>query len=318
MAAPSAALERVDGGTRAALIVNRGAGTGECEARAREVQGQLLDAGLAVDLTLAASGEELVAAARRAVQARAPVVVAGGGDGTQSAVASVLAGTGIAQGVLPMGTLNHFAKDLGLPLDLREAAEVIVRGHTAEVDVAEVNGRTFINNSGLGLYPDIVLDRQAQQRRLGKGKWRALANAIVHSARRYPMLAVHVRTEDRQIVRHTPFVFIGNNVYTMEGFAIGEREALDRGRLALYIAQRPGRFRLVAMAISALFHRLEQARDFDVIEGQGFEIRSGMPSMRVATDGEVTRLEVPLVYRIRPRALRVRVAADAAGAAKAA
>lgn len=301
-------------GPRAALIVNRGAGTGECEARAHEVQQLLRAGGVEVDLTLAGSGEEIVAAARRALDQRAGFVAAGGGDGTQSAVASVLAGTGVAQGVLPMGTLNHFAKDLGLPLDLREAAQVIVRGHTADIDVAEVNGRTFINNSGLGLYPDIVLDRQAQQRRLGQGKWRALAQAVVHSARRYPMLAVHVRTEDRQIVRQTPFVFIGNNVYTMEGFAIGEREALDQGRLALYIAQRPGRFRLFALAISALFHRLEQARDFDVIEGGAFEIHSGQPSLRVSLDGEVTRLELPLRYRVRPRALRVIVAGPQDGA----
>jgi diacylglycerol kinase family enzyme len=293
--------------SRAALIVNRGAGAGECEARAHEVLEQLRAGGTEVDFTLAASGEEIVAAARRAVDRRAAFVATGGGDGTQSAVASVLASTGIAQGVLPMGTLNHFAKDLGLPLDLREAADVIVRGRTVEVDVAEVNGRTFINNSGLGLYPDIVRDREAQRRRLGRGKWRALANAIAHSVRRYPMLAVHIRTEDRVIVRHTPFVFIGNNAYTMEGFAIGERKTLDGGQLALYIAQRPGRFRLVALAIRALFHRLEQARDFDVIEGAQFEIHSSQPSMRVAADGEVTRLQTPLVYRIRPRALRVRV-----------
>ncbi|MBC5767375.1 diacylglycerol/lipid kinase family protein [Ramlibacter albus] len=295
---------------KGALVVNAGAGKGDCEALARDVLEQLGSAGIDVDLALAESGEEVVAGAKRAVAQGVDFVAAGGGDGTQSAVASVLAGTGIAQGVLPMGTLNHFAKDLGIPLDLREATGVIVRGHAKAVDVGEVNGRTFINNSGLGLYPDIVLDREAQRRRLGKGKWRALASAIVHAARRYPMLAVHVQAQEQRIVRHTPFVFVGNNVYTMEGFAIGERAVLDAGKLSLYIAQQPGRFRLFVMALSALFHRLEQARDFDVVEGTEFEIHSRETRMRVSTDGEVAKMETPLVYRVRPRALRVLVAGE--------
>jgi diacylglycerol kinase family enzyme len=99
------------------------------------------------------SGEEIIQAARRALDAGASIVVAGGGDGTISTVASVVAGTNVALGVLPIGTLNHFAKDLHIPLNPAEAAQTVISGRTIPVDVGDLNGRTFINNASIGLYP---------------------------------------------------------------------------------------------------------------------------------------------------------------------
>jgi diacylglycerol kinase family enzyme len=294
---------------RIALVVNRGAGTGECEATARQVEAQLRAAGAQVRSTLAETGDELVAAARRGVADGVEAVAAAGGDGTQSAVAAVLAGTGVVQGVLPFGTLNHFAKDLGIPLDLPAATRVLTQGRVVEVDVGEVNGRTFINNSSIGLYPDIVRDRERQRRRLGKGKWRALWSASLHAARALPMLRVHIAGVGERLLRESPFVFIGNNEYRMQGFSIGARERLDAGELSLYVAQRPGRFGLLRLAFRALFHRLEQARDFDVVKGSGFVIRTGRAKERVSADGEVVLLDTPLHYRVRPKALKVIVPA---------
>src|SRR5476649_731552 len=123
----------------------------------------------------------MITAAKRALARGVDAVVAGGGDGTINAVASVLAGSSVALGVLPLGTLNHFAKDLNIPLDLDQAIATIARGTTAQVDVGDVNGRIFVNNSSLGLYPHIVRARDQQQRRLGRGKWTRLAG---HSWRR--------------------------------------------------------------------------------------------------------------------------------------
>jgi diacylglycerol kinase family enzyme len=171
--------------------------------------------------------------------------------------------------------------------------------------VGEVNGRVFINNSSLGLYPEIVRDREQRQRRLGHGKWRALFEASIAAARRYPVLKVHVDADGQTLVRRTPFVFIGNNEYTMEGFEIGARPALDRGTLSLYLTQRMGRFGLLQLAVMALFKRLQQARDFDVLALKEFTVRTRHAQLRVATDGEVTRMETPLHYRVRPGALRV-------------
>ena len=232
-------------------------------------------------------------------------VIAAGGDGTVSAVASVLVDSGTRFGVVPAGTLNHFAKALGIPMEL-DAALAIAAGDTVRtVDVGEVNGRIFVNNSSIGLYPSIVVSRTRQQHRLGRGKWPAFAWAMIAALRRYPFVFVRLSTGKDELVRRTPFVFIGNNEYRMEGFAIGERAALDRGQLSLYVAQRPGRLRLVLLALRAVFGRLLQARDFDAMLANDIVVESRHHRLRVATDGEVTVMVPPLHYRIRPRSLAV-------------
>jgi diacylglycerol kinase family enzyme len=232
-------------------------------------------------------------------------MVAGGGDGTQSAVASRLVDTDLVQGVLPLGTLNHFAKDLGVPLKLEDAVRALAEGAVRQVDVGQVNDRIFINNSSIGLYPEIVRERELQQLRLGKSKWRALASATLHATEGNPGIAVRIATEDEQHLRRTPFVFIGNNRYTMEGFDIGARETLDAGELALYLGRRRGRLGLVLLALRALLRRLEQSADFEMLAGEAFEITTHDQRIRVATDGEVGMMDTPLHYRIRRRALRV-------------
>jgi len=297
------------------VIVNAGAGSGHDDDRAGELRRKLMDAGLDAELTLAAGGTELIAAARRAREGGARLVVAGGGDGSMNAVASQIvdAGSGAGRdagirfGVLPMGTLNHFAKDLGIPLDLDAAIRNLVTGVPQRVDVGEVNGRIFLNNSGLGLYPDIVRDREKQQNRLGRGKWPAALWASLAALRRYPFLSIRLDVKGERLARRTPFVFIGNNAYTMQGLAIGARERLDAGTLSLYVAQHPTRFGLLRFALGALRGRLGEERDFDVLHAAAFEIDTHRKRLRVATDGEVTIMAAPLRYRSLPGALTVLV-----------
>ena len=104
--------------------------------------------------------------------------MAGGGDGTVNTVASAVIDTDKTFGVLPLGTLNHFAKDLHIPLDLEAAARTIIAGHTTQVDVGEVNDEIFLNNSSLGLYPRLVQKRKKKQR-LGSRKWAAFFWAAI-------------------------------------------------------------------------------------------------------------------------------------------
>jgi diacylglycerol kinase family enzyme len=119
------------------------------------------------------------------------------------------------------------------------------------------------------------------------------------------VLTVQVEVDGQTLARRTPFVFIGNNQYTMEGFEIGIREALDRGQLSLYLTHRMGRFGLLQLAFMALFRRLDQARDFDMLTARDFVVKTHHAHLRVATDGEVTMMETPLQYRVRPASLRV-------------
>jgi diacylglycerol kinase family enzyme len=289
------------------VIVNAGAGTGHDQGGCDALRAQLAQAGLDAELVLADGGQAMIAAARRALAGGARLIAAGGGDGTINAVASSMVDSGVPFGVLPMGTLNHFAKDLGIPLELGAAVRNLAEGQPCAVDVGEVNGRIFLNNSGLGLYPDLVHDREKQQRRLGRGKWLAALWAALAALRRYPFLSMRLNVEGQRLARRTPFVFIGNNVYTMQGLAIGERERLDGRTLSLYVAQHPTRLGLLRFACLAVLGRLAEERDFDVVLAPEMEIETRHRRMRVSTDGEVTLMETPLRYRVRPGALQVLV-----------
>ena len=291
--------------TAVTVIINASAGLGYCADFPTQLQARFAAHGYQADVTLAQSGAEMIAAARAAVAAGARLVVAGGGDGTINAVASVLVGSDVAYGVLPLGTLNHFAKDLNIPLDLDLAVANIATGGHVRVDVGEVNGRIFLNNSSLGLYPDIVHDRERQQSRLGRGKWLAFTWAALAALRRYPFLSVRLSVNGEEHARRTPFVFIGNNEYRMQGFDIGARERLSGGVLSLYVAQRPTRLGLVRLAWHALSGRLAQQRDFDVLLASELVIDTRHKRLRVATDGEVTVMQTPLSYRMRAGALTV-------------
>lgn len=264
------------------------------------------------DISLAHSGTEVTDLARDAARGSYKVVVAAGGDGTVNTVAAEVVASDKTLGVLPMGTLNHFAKDLRIPLDLEAAAHTIAAGHTTEVDVAEVNNRVFLNNSSLGLYPMIVRER-VKQERLGFQKWPAFVWATIQALRRYPFLDVQLCIGDELVHRTTPFVFIGNNEYEMESFNIGLRDRLDRGVLSVYITNRIGRLRLLGLAVRALVGRLRDDKDFLALSSNEVRIQTRRKRLRVAFDGEIEVMETPLQYRIRQRALRVIVPEDAKG-----
>lgn len=291
---------------RIAIILNAAAGAGDDKKAVADHLTEIFRAGgLDARVTLAANGGEIIEAARRAGSEKPRAIVAGGGDGTLNAVASTLVGSDIALGVLPLGTLNHFAKDLDIPLGLEAAARNIIAGRAVQVDVGEVNGRIFLNNSSLGLYPSIVLHREKQQEQLGRGKWPAFAWATLTMLRRYPFMGVRLSINDRELVRRTPLLFIGNNQYQMESFNIGARGCLDAGQLSLYMPHRTGRLGLLRLALRAVFGRLRGVKDFDALCTKEIWIETRRRRLPVAIDGEVTMMDTPLHYLVHPGALRV-------------
>ena len=289
------------------VIINAASGAAEKE-KTRERLLEIFSAkAVKARISLANSGEELAALARSAADGECETVVGGGGDGTINTVASALVGRDKTLGVLPLGTLNHFAKDLNIPLDLESAALTIIAGNSIQVDIGEVNGQFFINNSSLGLYPSIVREREKQQR-LGSSKWAAFVWAGITVLRRYPFLNVRLSAEGTEFVSRTPFVFIGNNEYEMESFNVGARACLNAGRLSLYIMHRTGRLGLIRLAFRALFGGLRKERDFVALCSEEIWIETKHRRLRVAMDGEVTVMQPPLHYRVHPLALRVLVA----------
>jgi diacylglycerol kinase family enzyme len=247
-----------------------------------------------------------------AAAAGVDALVAAGGDGTISTAAAAVAGTDMKLGVLPLGTLNHFAKDAGIPLDLEAAVAAIAGGRTRPVDVAEVNGRVFINNSAVGLYPELVKSREAQQRRFGRGKKTAMLVAGLRAFWRFSRRRLDIRIAGHEGTIVTPLLFVGNNRYKMSLLGLGQRDAIDRGELCLYAPLASGPVHFLSVSLRAVFGREDRQSDFVALDGiREVEIDSPRAALMVATDGEAQRLETPLRYRIRAGALTL-IVPDAA------
>jgi YegS/Rv2252/BmrU family lipid kinase len=291
------------------VIINAGSGAGIDE-RVRTLLAENLNAdAINAQIHVAQSGAEITYLAEQAARSDAEIVVVGGGDGTLNSVAAHLIDTQKILGVLPLGTLNHFAKDLGIPLDLEQAVRTVLAGHIVNIDVGAINDRIFLNNSSLGLYPSMVHERKKVQR-LGWGKWPAFIWAALLVLRRHPLLDVSLSTDGKTLTSRAPFVFIGNNEYEMETLNVGSRTCLDKGELSLYMTTDSSRLALVRLAVRVLLGGLRQEKDFLAMCTNEVWIGTKRRRIRVAMDGEVTVMEPPLHYKIRPRALRVFAPAD--------
>lgn len=256
-------------------------------------------------ILLASSGTEIHELTRRALKENSKIIVAGGGDGTVNAVAKELIGTSIMLGVLPLGTMNHFAKDLQIPQDMEGAARNLITGRAVPVDVGEVNGHIFLNNSSLGIYPHVVRLREELQNKTGRKKWVACGQAFLSVVAHYSFLRIRLRVDGKELSCKTPLVFIGNNKYEMKGLNIGERRRLDAGELCLFVAKGIRRIDLVRLAFLALFGRLHDAGDFEVLCTDQISIETRRARVSVSTDGEVNLMNTPLNYRTHPGALCV-------------
>lgn len=290
-------------------MVNCGAGSVDADAVEAE-RDRILAAfeGLDAEVSVrAVNGMSVGLSVRMAADSGADVVAVAGGDGTLGTAADALADTDVPLGILPLGTFNHFAKDLGIPLDLAEAATVIVDGETTAVDVAEVNGRTFVNNSSIGLYPVMVDLRDEIRNERGWGKVRAVPLASWRVLRRFPTRRLQIDVDGESWDRRTPFVFIGNNTYEVGPRGVGARTQLAEGVLCCYVARAETRRRFFRLAIGAALRGATAARDLEVANAPEVTIDAHGHRVLVAVDGEIDAMRGPLRYKSRPSALKVRV-----------
>jgi diacylglycerol kinase family enzyme len=297
--------------TRIVALMNSGAGAFSQSLAAdveRIVANAMARHGVAAEIRFV-QGEDLRAAGERALAAaergEIDAVVVGGGDGSIRTLASILAETDVPLGVLPLGTLNHFAKDLGIPLEIEEAASAIAEGHTRVVDLAEVNGETFINNSSIGIYPYMVIDRERRRANHKLAKWIAMVPAFFRMLRHFPRRRLRIAAEGFARPYRTPCLFVGNNEYGTELFTFGRRQRLDAGKLWFYVVKPRTPLEFFWMVCRLCAGRMDQERDLDTFELAEAEISAKSSRLPVALDGEVSIMHGPLRYRSRPGALRV-------------
>jgi diacylglycerol kinase family enzyme len=295
---------------RVAILLNAGAGTAASH-RAEELSSRIAEAcarlGLRADVACVPAsrlaGRIEAAAADEGVDA----VVVGGGDGTLNTAANALAGSEKPLGILPLGTLNHFARDLGIPADVEGALRVVAEGSLRRVDAADVNGRVFLNNCSIGLYVDAVRERERLRALHGRAKWTAMAHGAWQALRRFRVFRLTLHLPDGARRLSTPQLVVGNNRYDTRLLALGRRERLDAGRLWVYAARDRGRFGFLRLAWRALVGRLEDEKDFEAHDAPFVEIHERRAGRRIflATDGELTEMREPLRFTSRPGALAV-------------
>jgi diacylglycerol kinase family enzyme len=291
---------------RAEVIINARSGTARKEAAADRVSEYLASRGIAARVELVRHSEELPEAAARAAASDADIVVAGGGDGTIAAVASGLLDTPKALGVLPLGTFNYFARRVGVPLELDGALEVIATTTAPQtVSVGEVNGRVFLNNSSIGLYPAVLKQRETTYRRIGRSQAAAYLSVAFVLIQPPAFLNLRLTADGVALVRRTPLVFVGVNPHQMAIFGIPGYECLEDGRLAMYITRPLSTTQLWRLALRAFFRGLYGASELEVVCAGELHVTLRSSRVRVAMDGEVASLHTPLRYRLRVNALRV-------------
>ena len=293
------------------VLVNRKGGA--AASAGDGLQQRLVDA-------FAAAGEDIVVrllegpdtadAVKQAASTSARVVV-GGGDGTAAGAAAILADSGVEMGLLPLGTLNHLARDLGIPATLEEAAALAARGSPTSIDLAEVNGQIFANNASIGLYPMMVRQRDAYREKLGLPKWLAAIPASWNAWARLRRYRLSLDMGDGRKPLVTSLLFVGNNLYSLEKGQIGERPSLNQGKLSVFALAAPGRFALLWFALRAVIGRADHHKDFVAYgECESLTVHAHRKQVDVGLDGEVRELEFPLHFRIRAGALRIVVPAE--------
>jgi diacylglycerol kinase family enzyme len=284
------------------VIVNAGGGTAKragdkLEAQLKEAFGK---AGIAIDLMLV-PGDKIAATLEDTLKTSKRVAI-GGGDGTLGSCSLAIAKAGATLGVLPLGTRNHLARQLGVGPELEKAVEAIAHGRTQDIDLGRIGERGFVNNVSIGLYPELV--RLRDDAPLPK----AIANipAAWVSLKRLRHHRLRVTIDGSPETVRTPILFVGNNLYSLERGSLGQRDSLQGGKLGIYAVAATSRLGLVRFIASALRGRIDYDRDFAQLTAcRQLKIDAHAGSLDVAIDGEVVRLRTPISIEMRPLALKV-------------
>jgi len=253
---------------------------------------------------IAVTPDRMTQAARNAVDRGAKRLVAVGGDGSVSAIAAAVARTNVELGVIPAGTFNHFARDHGIPTDLKAACDIARSGRVVDADVAWVNGRLFLNTSSVGVYANYVRVRERLEPRLGY--WLASAVAMLRTFALVRPFRISFETEHVQREYVTPLVFIGLHERELKLPTLGNRVDHGRSDLHVLIVRGRTRARLVALAFAAAArgtHATTRTPHLD-----GFLVDSCVIEQKhstVAVDGEVVTLESPLRFALGRGALKL-------------
>ena len=290
------------------FIINAASGRSGAEAKRAVIEQALQDAGRQGQLRFTRPADLPRVAREAAAQALAThsAVVAVGGDGTINAVAQAAHAAGCAMGVVPLGTFNYFARTHAIPTEPALAAQQLLQARPVPVQVGTVNGHVFLVNASLGLYPVLLEDRETFKSRFGRSRWIALGAALMTLLRGHRQLRLRIDQGGEVREVRTPTLFVGNNRLQLEqvGLQLGEGEgaqpprALDPGSIAAVMLKPISTWAMAGLLLRGALGTLGEA---DTVESFAFShmvVKPRLRKMKVAFDGEVTRMRTPLEFRV--------------------
>ncbi|SDB40364.1 Diacylglycerol kinase family enzyme [Desulfonatronum thiosulfatophilum] len=295
--------------TKIGAVINKNTGTlppQQKTDRIEEIKEHLL-ARISADHLAIVSGDQIRQEVERLQKRGIEMLVVGGGDGTVSTAANILSNTGILLVVLPLGTKNNFCRDLGIPLEPVEAIRLMDSMQMKEVDLGEVNGIKFINNVSLGVYPKMVAEREEITKKRGWRKWQAQIVAALIALRKMPKMKLVLEDEVYTAKRFTPLVFVGNNEYQGGFESDFHRPAINEGKLWLCMARSLGILTLLRMIYVLSVRGIQEMENLEMRSVTKLIVRSHHRKLKVAIDGEIHKLSMPLRFRSLEKALRVAV-----------
>ena len=305
----AAMLPTVDPEARLVFIVNAASGSVAPEDKRAAIEAVLAEAGREGELRFIRPADLAQAAdeAARTALHRRTAVVAVGGDGTINAVARAAHVHGCAMGLVPQGTFNYFARTHGLPEDAAEATRVLLQGVPVPVQVGVVNEQLFLVNASLGLYPEMLKDREAYTARFGRHRLVVLFASATTLLRTYRPLRLRIACEGTVREITTLTLFVGNNRLQLERLGLPEADAPDDGRVAAVMLRPIGTLAMLVLMLRGALGTLGEADTIERFQFTQMQVRPrllpGRRSIRVAMDGEVSRLRVPLDIGRSPRPL---------------
>lgn len=299
------------------VVINAGSGHHTANDEQAVMARVFRQGGREVEFLPVGKTEPISAVARRAValaQARQGVVVAAGGDGTINAVAGAVLGSGCPFGVLPQGTFNYFGRANGISQDTEAAVNALLGASISPAQVGQVNGRIFLVNASVGLYPQLLEDREAWKLRFGRSRLVAFVSGMATLLQARKQLHLQVELAGRVVAVRTPTLFVGNNHLQLSNVGIDEKHAnaVNAGELAGIVVKPIGTLALFGLLLRGLVGRLGEADSIDSFSFRRLTITpKGRKRIKVATDGEVAWMRAPLVFEVAEQRLLLLVPAPA-------
>ncbi len=285
------------------VVMNAGSGSRDSDGIRETIASAMAAAKRRHDLLVVPDGSDLIEASERALrlaQEHKGIVVAVGGDGTLNAVSQVVLGSGVPVGVLPRGTFNYFARNLGIPQDTTGALRGLLDAVIRHVNVGLVNDRVFLVNASLGLYPQLLEDREAFKQRFGRSRLVALWSALVTLLKGHRPLRLQIDSDGASWQLRTPAIVVDNNALQLEHMGLEQSVEPAHNRLVAMTSRPVGTLALYRMLLRGLLSRMDE--DENVISF-GFDtmrvrLGPGHRRIKVAMDGETSWLRSPLVFRV--------------------